>query len=510
MTDRRRSAGPVAQGADASEESGDGGATRLAAFAAGPILSLLVAWLPFASLSPDAHRLAAILSCVVVYWIAEPIPLPMTALLGTSAAVLFGLGTAKSIFAAYAHPIIFLFIGSFFLAEALAVHGVDRRFALWMLSLPWVAGRPSRILMALGTVTAVISMWISNTAATALALPIALGVVNALEQSSSGNFAAFRAGLLLMLSYAATAGGVATVIGTPPNLIGVGLIAQQAKVTISFVTWMVFGLPLAVVMLFISWRLLWLVFRPATDVLPDLAQFFRTQRATLGPWTAGQRHACLAFVLALIFWVGPGLLEAALGETHPLPQWFNAHLPNELVALLAAGLLFFLPTDWRTGAFALSWKQATSISWGTILLFGGGLAFGELMVKTGLAQAIGTGFVAFFGVTELWSLTAVAIVVAVLVSELASNTASASMLIPVVIAIAQTAGVSPVPPALGVCLAASLGFALPVSTPPNAIIYGTGLVPMRSMIRTGLVFDLIGSLVIWLTLRLLCPFLGLA
>jgi sodium-dependent dicarboxylate transporter 2/3/5 len=476
---------------------------------AGPLAAALIYVLPL-PLSPAAHTLAAILSCVVLYWITEPIPLPVTALLGAAMCVTAGLGSAKSIFASFAHPVIFLFIGSFFLAEAMAVHGVDRRFAVWMLSLRWVGNRPSRILLTIGIATAVISMWISNTAATALMLPIALGVITTLEASHTGGLKTYRIGVLLMLSYAATAGGLATIIGTPPNLIGAGMITEQLGVTISFLAWMGFGVPLAVLMMLLCWGiLLWL--NPAgVKSLPSLQAHLVEQRVSLGPWTTGQINACVAFSVALVLWIGPGLLAAALGPGSPLPTWLERHLPNETVALLAAGLLFFLPTDARAGEFTLSWKQAREVSWGTILLFGGGLAFGDLMVKTGLSETIGQGLVRLTGVETVWGLTAVAILMAVLVSELASNTASASMLVPVVIAIAQSAGVSAVPPALGVCLGASLGFALPVSTPPNAIVYGTGLVPIGRMIRAGLLFDLLGALMIWLTLRLVCPLLGLS
>jgi sodium-dependent dicarboxylate transporter 2/3/5 len=198
-----------------------------------------------------------------------------------------------------------------------------------------------------------------------------------------------------------------------------------------------------------------------------------------------------------------------LGSDHSVIVSLNAHLPNELVALLAAGLLFVLPTDLGTGAFTLNWKQAANINWGIILLFGGGLAFGDLMTKTGLSNAVGLGFVNLFGTSDVWSLTAVAILAGVLISELASNTASAAMLIPLVIAIAQADGVSAVVPALGACLGASLGFALPVSTPPNAIVYGTGLISMRSMIRAGVIFDIVGAILIWVILRIVSPLMGL-
>lgn len=480
--------------------------TSVLALVLGPIAAACVYFMPIPHLTAHAHALAAILTGVVLYWITEPIPLPMTALLGTAFCVLAGLGTAKSIFASYGHPIIFLFIGSFLIAEAMVVHGVDRKVAEWMLSLSWVGVRPSRVLFALGAVTAVMSMWMSNTAATAMMLPIGLGVLGTLQRNRVDG-GRYQMAFMLMLSYAATAGGMATIVGTPPNLIGVGLIADQAGMTLSFVTWMAFGLPLALAMLLCAWLLLgWLHPRHAAE-----AAHVAKETALHGTWgwTQGQINACIAFGVAVVLWIVPGVLEALLGSEHNLIVSFNTHLPNELVALLAAGLLFVLPTDLRAGAFTLNWKQAANINWGIILLFGGGLAFGDLMAKTGLSDAVGLGFVNLFGTSGVWSLTAVAILAGVLISELASNTASAAMLIPLVIAIAQADGVSPVVPALGACLGASLGFALPVSTPPNAIVYGTGLISMRSMIRAGVIFDIIGAILIWVILRIVSPLVGL-
>jgi sodium-dependent dicarboxylate transporter 2/3/5 len=310
-----------------------------------------------------------------------------------------------------------------------------------------------------------------------------------------------------MLSYAAAAGGVATIVGTPPNLIGIGLLTQQ-DIHITFLKWLTFGLPLAVALLLAAWALLqWL--HPSTIRLVPALDATDRLWLTQAAWTRGQINACTAFSVAVCLWLIPGLAAAALGPGHHFAAWLDAHLPNELAALLAAGLLFVLPVDLRHGIFTLSWKQAGHINWGIILLFGGGLAFGELMIKTGLSQAIGEGFMGLFGVDGVWKLTAMAIAAGVLVSEGLSNTASASLLVPVVIGIAQTAAIPPVPPALGACLGSSLGFALPVSTPPNAIVYGTGLVPMANMIRTGLLFDLVGAVLIWLALRIICPLIGL-
>ena len=479
---------------------------RIFSFIAGPAAAVLLDLIPIPQLTDAAHTLAAILTWVVIYWIMEPIPLPVTALLGTAFCVLAGLGTAKTLFASYGHPIIFLFIGSFLLAEAMAVHGVDRRVAAWMLASSWVGSRPSRVMIALGAATSVISMWISNTAATAMMLPIGLGVLSTLRESGE-RYPRYQAALLLMLSYAATAGGVATIVGTPPNLIGVGLIAQQTGTMIPFVAWMAFGVPLAIMMLLSAWLLLGRVHRAEAGITAHETEAARPMTAQ--PWTAGEFNACVAFCIAVLLWIGPGLLEAFAGPAHPAVVWLDRHLPNELVALLAAGLLFVLPTDRRLSRFTLTWKQASNINWGIILLFGGGLAFGDLMLKTGLSDAIGKGFIDLFGKPTLWGLTAASIATGVLVSELASNTASASLLVPLVIAIAEADGVPAIPPALGATLGASLGFALPVSTPPNAIVYGTTLVPMATMIRAGLFFDLVGAVMIWLILRLVCPLIGL-
>jgi sodium-dependent dicarboxylate transporter 2/3/5 len=474
---------------------------------AGPLLAGLMFFLLPESLSYSARTLAGILTWVVVMWITEPIPLPITALLGCGLCVLAGLGTMQSVFAAFAHPIIFLFIGSFFIAEALAVHGLDRRFGNWILSRKWVGSNPIRIMMALGVAVAAMSMWINNTAATAVMLPIALGVLRALRQNNH-DMGTFETGFLLCLAYGAGIGGVATLIGTAPNLIGVGLLAQQAQVTISFVQWLLIGLPLASAMLLVMFALLyWLHAPPAHSTFHEVSTFLKISAPT--PWTRGEQYTFGVFGLAVLLWVLPAILSIWFEADHAVLQWVRSHLPKELVPIFAAGLLFFLPLNFRQGKFVLSWKEAVNIHWGTILLFGGGLAFGELMVKTALADAIGQGMVDMFGIQSVWSLTAVAILTALILTELTSNTAAASMIVPVLIAIAHTANFSPVPPVLAACMAASLAFVLPVSTPPNAIVYGTGRIPILRMVQAGLLLDVIGGVLIWCALRMLGPFLGI-
>ncbi len=474
----------------------------------GPIIALVIYLLPLPALSVNAHRVAAILCWVVVYWMTEPVPIPITALLGPALCVVVGLATPKEAFTPFAAPVIFLFIGSFFIAQAMHVHGLDRRFALWILSLRAVGDSPYRILFVFGAITAFISMWISNTAATAMMFPIALGILGALKGLPSGRMRGYRTGLMLMVAYSASVGGIGTVIGTPPNLIGVGLIEQQIGVKISFLRWMALGAPLLLVMYLVLYLLLVRLHGPNVKKIVGIGEVIRLRREALGKWTIGQVNTTVAFLIAVFMWTFPGLLALIYGTDSVAYKSYDAHFPEGVVALIAAGLLF-IPLNLRTWQPTLQWKDAAAIDWGTILLFGGGLALGDLMFKTGLSEAIGKGFVHSFAVDTLWGITALSILAGIIVSELASNTASATMVIPVVIAIAQSAGVSALPPALGACLGASYGFMLPVSTPPNAIVYGSGLVPITQMIRAGLIFDLLGFTIIWVGLRVLCPLLSL-
>jgi sodium-dependent dicarboxylate transporter 2/3/5 len=241
-----------------------------------------------------------------------------------------------------------------------------------------------------------------------------------------------------------------------------------------------------------------------------LHAYIGEEKSRLGAWTRGQTNTLVAFGVAVFLWTVPGILALLGLQDSAVAEWLAARVPESVAALAAAVLLFVLPVRLRDGRFTLTWEEAVGIDWGTILLFGGGLALGTLMFETGVARAMGEGLTSVLGASSLWALTFGAIAIGVVLSEATSNTAAANMVIPVVIALAQAAGVDPVPPALGACFGASYGFMLPVSTPPNAIVYSSGLVPIPSMMRAGIWFDIIGVFVIWVGLRLLCPLLGLA
>ena len=483
----------------------------------GPALLVGLWLLPVPGLSPRAQDLVAILGLVVTYWVTEPIPIPVTALLGAAFCILLGVSTAPKVLAPFADPTIFLFLGSFILAEAMMVHGLHKRLAFRLLSLRWIGDSSARILFAYGAVSALVSMWISNTATTAMMFPVGLGLIHAvaaiLEARSGKRVDAtrlrFGTAIMLMAAYAASAGGIGTPVGTPPNLVGIAMIYRHAGVRIPFFQWMQFAVPILAVLYVVLFFILYLIHRPEVARIEGGREYVRGELRKLGGWTAGQRNTLIAFLVTAALWVTPGFLAVAFGVGSQVYEVYGARVPESAAALVGAVLLFILPTSWRRREFTLTWRQAARIDWGTLILFGGGLSLGSLMFETGLAEALGRFLLEVTGVRSTWGITFAAIVISVLVSETTSNTASANVVVPVAISLAVAAGVSPVPPALGATLGASWGFMLPVATPPNAIVYGSGMVPVGKMIRAGFLFDVAGTLIIWTGLRLLLPLVGL-
>jgi sodium-dependent dicarboxylate transporter 2/3/5 len=467
---------------------------RKAGFVLAPGLLLLILLLPLPGLSTEAHRLAAIMVAVITLWVTEAIPLPVTALLGPTLAVIFGVAPAGQVFAPFANPLIFLFIGSFILAQAIFVHRLNERIAYGVMSWKVIGARPTRILLAYGGIAAVTSAWMSNTATAAMLLPIGMSMLAFME--TEGNISKqYGTVLMLVTAYGCSLGGIATIVGTPPNVIAVGMIEQYAGVQITFVEWMVFAVPIAVVMLvFMFFYLNW-VGGAGVKEIPGADQIIRDRKAALGAWKPGERNVLIAFLVTVTLWVIPGLLPLILGADDPLARQFSASVPIAVAALVGTTLLFVLPIS-RTERQTITWKQAAQIDWGTILLFGGGLALGDLAFKTQLAEVVGQGITGLLPVSSIVGLTFASAVFGVILSETMSNTAAANIAIPIIISIAQAAGVDPIPPAIAASLAASVAVVLPVSTPPNAIVYSSGKVPITEMIRYGLILDGVAIFVI--------------
>ena len=490
---------------------------KTAGLVLGPLLALLIYLLPMSGLSPQAHILAAVIAWVVIWWVTEPVPIPVTSLFGASLCVVSGVADAKTIFAPFANPIIFLFLGSFIIARTMSVHGLDKRLAYSLLSRPLVGSSSGRILFVFGAVCVVMSMWISNTATAAMMYPIALGIINAMaglmaKQAGRPVSTArlrFTTGLMLMAAYASSTGGIGTPVGTPPNLIGLAMMEKFAGIRIPLFRWMLFAVPLLVLMYVFLYFIMRVLHRPEVSRIRGSREFVLAELHKLGPWTKAQKNCLIAFSVAVSLWIFPGFLALFAGPSSPLSRIYNDRLPEAVAALLAVLVLFLLPLDWKKRQFTLTWRQAVQIDWGTLLLFGGGLTLGEQMFQTGLAESLGRGLLGVFGTTSVWGLTLAGIYLAILVSETTSNTAAATMVVPILISISQAAGLNPLPPAVGATIAASYAFMLPVSTPPNAIVYGSGMVPITKMLRAGSLLNLTGGLVIWLGLRILLPLVGL-
>jgi sodium-dependent dicarboxylate transporter 2/3/5 len=483
---------------------------KVAGLILAPIAFLALLLMDFPILSPQAHRLAAVMAAVIILWITEALPLPVTALAAASTCVLLRVAPAKDVFEPFADPLMFLFIGSFIIARGIFIHGLDRRFAFAVLSMKGVGARPGRILFAFGAITAFISAWIANTAATAMMFAIGMSILAFLfDQQARGGPAIGRryaTGLMLMTSFSASIGGLATPIGTVPNVVGLAYIRNELGVEFPFFKWCVIGVPIVVVLYL--WLAAYLNYfcRAEVDEISGAAEMIARERGRLGAWTTSQVSTLIGFLLTVTLWVGPGILALVMGETHPWYTFATQIMPEGVAALLGALLLFLLPGS--LNGRAMTWDEAVKIDWGVVLLYGGGFALGVLSFKTGLAKAVGEALTDLLPVqgSEFMMLVA-ATAIAMVVSETTSNTASANMVVPVVIALSKAADVDPLMPALGATFGASLGFMLPVSTPCNAIVYGSGYIPIGRMMRYGFLLDIVGVLVVIALVWLLVPLL---
>lgn len=483
-----------------------------------PLFTIVFLFLPM-GIDPVQQQLAAILIGVIVLWITEPVPIPVGGLIGVAAIVFFGVVPAREAVAPFGSTTIFTFVGAFILAQAMMMHGVARRIAFWMLGLPGVGKSTMRVLLAFGTVTCVLSAFVSNTATVAMLLPTAIGIVAVIgrllqdrglvEPGFDPTKLKVATAFMLMLAYSASVGGLLTPVGSPPNLIGRGLIEEATGRQINFGQWFAVAFPICAVMFFALAVILTLINKPEVRKLEGVEEFLAEQKAALGPLSKAERNTIIAFGVTVVGWLLPSVLNIFFGGDHPITSVISDRLNEGIVAIAGAALLFMLPVDWQERRFTMTWEEAAKIDWGTIILFGSGIIFGALLDSTGLAETIGTAAAETFGVTSAVALTVFAVVLAILISETTSNTAAAAVTVPIIIPLAVATGVDPLIPALAATFGASFGFMLPVSTPQNAIVYGSGVVPITRMIRSGISFDIIGGILIILCLPVVARMVGL-
>jgi sodium-dependent dicarboxylate transporter 2/3/5 len=436
-----------------------------------------------------------------VAWMTEAIPVYATALFPIAVLPLVGAASITQATSPYAHPLIFLFMGGFLLALAMQRWGLDRRIALR--TLHRVGAGPRRVVGGFMAVTAALSMAVSNTATTVMMLPIALSVIE-LERAEGAD-ESFATCLLLGIAYAASIGGVGTLIGTPPNLFLASYVQSHLGQEISFVRWLGIGLPLVAVFGVISWALLTHVLFPlGRTQLEGGGEPIRRALAGLGKADRGEWICLCVFALTAGAWITrPLLVEIEIAGARPL-----AGLSDAGIAIVAALALFVLPVDVKRRVFVMDWETAVKLPWGLLVLFGGGLSLAAALDAGGVGAFLGTQVSALRGVPTLL-IVALVVALVIFLTELTSNTATAATFIPILAGIAPGLGLSPFVLIVPAAIAASCAFMLPVATPPNAVVFGSGLVSIPQMCRAGLSLNLIGiALITALTYAVAMPLLG--
>ena len=470
--------------------------TRLTGLVLGPMLAFAMLLMGHPEgLSSQGWHVAVVVVWMAVWWMSEAMPLAVTALLPLAAFPLLDVAPISDVAAGYAHPLIFLFLGGFLLARAMHVWSLDHRIAYAVIRR--VGTDPRLTIGACMAVTAFLSMWVSNTASAMVMLPIGHAIVSASVGKMDTTQDDFAPALMLGIAYAATIGGMATLIGTPPNALFAGYMSTVHGIEIGFTRWMAVGLPLVLVML----PLTWLVLTRMTFHIPGkndatVANQWSGFAAPAGPMSTGERRVAILILITAAAWITRPLIDGLVP---------GVAISDAGIAVIATILAFAIPVDLRRGRFLLSWSEAAEIRWDVLILFGGGLALANAIGMSDLDSWLGGGIVVLENLPVLALLLMMGVVV-VFAGELASNTAMAAVLLPVAGAAAVVMGASPQLFALSVALFATLGFMLPVATPPNAIVFSTGAVSMRHMIRAGLVLNVIGVLVVTAVILTLARF----
>ncbi|HEY9052916.1 MAG TPA: SLC13 family permease [Gammaproteobacteria bacterium] len=465
----------------------------------GPLLFVFIRLLPTTeSMPPHAMDVAAVAVLMATFWISEAIPLAATALIPIALFPLLGVMPTDKVTLAYGNHLIFLFMGGFLIAMAIEKWQLHRRIALHTILLVGVT--PERIVLGFMLATAFLSAWISNTATAMMMVTIGLAVIRQslpAETTAQGETCSspFATTLMLGIAYASSIGGVATLIGTPPNAILAGVIESSYGYKIGFAEWMLFGVPLSAVMLAITWFYLTRVgFHCEFRELPGGKQAIRQQLVNLGPMSLAEKKVLSVFLLVAIGWIVRGLIDIDVFK----------QLNDSSIAMMGALLLFIIPANFSKGEFLLDWQTARNIPWDIIILFGGGFALASGFVSSGLTEWLASQLIGLQGMNIIITVATIVALV-IMLTEVTSNTATASMLLPIVGAFAIAVQVHPMYLMSAVALAASFAFMLPVATPPNAIVFSSRQITVPQMARAGIWLNILGVILITLFVIILLP-----
>nr|WP_296748167.1 DASS family sodium-coupled anion symporter [Thioalkalivibrio sp.] len=442
----------------------------------GPAVFLaFLAIAPPPAFSPESWRVLGLTLFMAIWWVTEAAPIPVTALMPIAVLPALGVVPIGEATAPYANPLIFLFVGGFAVALAVQRWNLHRRVALKILQVS--GSRLDRLIGGFMAATAGLSMWVSNTATAALMLPIALSVLALVESDREAHEGDSRPAIALLLgiAFAANIGGMATLIGSPPNALTAAFLNERYDLQIDFVQWLIMGVPIsATLLLFTWWSLTHWVFPVHRIRLSGLGDLLTGQREDLGGWSPAERRVALVFGLVALAWLFRPLLN----------QWFPLELTDAGIAILGAAVLFIVPSGRPEQRCLLAWENTRDLPWGVLLLVGGGLSLGAAIEGSGLAALTAQ---TLHGAVDLpfWVLVTGVIVLTMTLSHVTSNTATAATLLPLVAALALQAQTAPLLLAAPVALAASAAFMLPVATPPNAIIFGSDRLTVLNMVRGG-------------------------
>lgn len=441
------------------------------------ILSILI--FPFlpVDLPQQSKNLLGILIFTIIFWFGEIIPLGITSIISVSLCALFGISQTREILKEFSNPVLYLMIGSFLIATAIQKYEIDKKISLKILSSK--LSKKGFTILLLGATTIFISMWISNTSTTAILYPITLGLTSYLKgdkKISQRN--------LLLIAYCASIGGIVTPVGTPPNLICLGMLEKFINYKINFLNWILAIFPVAI-LLFLVLSFLFKLYSPLS-FSNDFKKSYTKHSA--------EKIIIFCFLLAVVLWILPTI-------TKLINLNLEKFLDEGVVGLFAGALLFLIPYDLKTFKAPLDSNDLSKIDWQTIFLFAGGLTLGKLSLDTGLIKIFSDFILRIFPINNIWTLTLFSIVFSTILTELLSNTACVNLLLPLIIGLAQNTGNNPIIPVIGATLGSSLGFAIPISTPPNAIVFGSKMISLKFMIKNGIILDICGMIIIFLILK---------
>lgn len=462
----------------------------------GPILFLLVHFGPtIPQLEPAAQSVLAITLWIGIWWVSECVPIPVSSLLPIVLLPLTGALPLQEVTASYGDSAVFLYLGGFLLAIAMETWGLHKRIALWILVLMGLKFK--NLVLGFMLATGFLSMWISNTATALMMLPIGLGIIEQLTTSTQNKTETPLAKILLLsIAYSASIGGMATVIGSPTNTIFVGVIKKIYGADITFLQWMLVGFPIALIMIFVCW---WYLTHKAFKIgeisSEGVHERMLAEQKLLGKMKVEEKRVLWVFGTTAFLWITRSFL------INPLFPALN----DTIIAIGGAIFLFVIPSS-KTGKPLLDWSASTKVPWGILLLFGGGLAIASGFQETGLADWVGNHLSTLDALPLLFIILLVVLLVNFL-TEITSNVATATMMMPVLASLALSIDVHPYGLMFAACLAASCAFMLPVATPPNAVVFGSGHLKIGDMVRAGFWLNLISSLLITICIYTLLPLL---